>query len=341
MNKRDRVATYYNNARILVKNNNPKAARAYVLGLLNEALDAYHCASTILSKARTAAFMDRWIAVSRDLYNNGITDYVLECFGLKQPMQQPVAKPSGKQSQGKVKKDVPPKEEQLPTPSEQHDIDMSGLIDAASKTQGWCAEVFEMNKSAVVEITVSSSTNDASGTGFIISQNGYLLTNDHVVFDEVSGQYYPKASMSFIGSKKDYKIEVLFSDKKADIALCKFNADVAQDFTAVKRIVDYSGLKQGADCLVIGNAFGMGLAPFTGIIRFTKNREGDMVYTAPSNPGDSGGPVFNRIGECIGINKSRTVAVNGTAAEAYANATPMDKIDELLKKWTDANYIEL
>ena len=66
-----------------------------------------------------------------------------------------------------------------------------------------------------------------------------------------------------------------------------------------------------------------------------------MVYTAPSNPGDSGGPVFNRIGECIGINKSRTVAVNGTAAEAYANATPMDKIDELLKKWTDANYIEL
>ena len=91
----------------------------------------------------------------------------------------------------------------------------------------------------------------------------------------------------------------------------------------------------------IGNAFGMGLAPFTGMVRFTKNNNGNLVYTVPSSPGDSGGSVFDRFGECIGINKSKTVTVNGTAAETYANANPMDKIDELLKKWLSKNDIKL
>jgi V8-like Glu-specific endopeptidase len=85
----------------------------------------------------------------------------------------------------------------------------------------------------------------------------------------------------------------------------------------------------------------MGLAPFTGVVRFTKNDNGNLVYTAPSNPGDSGGPVLNRKGECIGINKSKTLAVNNVSADSYANATPMDKINELLEKWCESNKIIL
>ena len=50
---------------------------------------------------------------------------------------------------------------------------------------------------------------------------------------------------------------------------------------------------------------------------------------------------MNRQGECIGINKSKTLSVNHVSADGYANATPMDKIDELLKKWCEANGIEL
>lgn len=335
---KNQIATYYSNARELVKQGNPKAARAYVLLLLNAAVETRQSATTILIKAKTEAFLDKWIAVSRDLYDKGITDYVLECFGLSFRAEKKMPGEKAKQPE-KVK--TSPKEEPVVEDSSADYIDIAGLINETAKTQGWCAEVFEKNKDAVVEISVSAASKEASGTGFIISDNGYLLTNDHVVYDENNGAYYPKIKMTKFGDKKSHKIEVLFSDKTADIALCKFDPGAVSGFTCVKRIADYSSLMQGADCLVVGNAFGMGLAPFTGVIRFTKNHEGNLVYTAPSNPGDSGGPVFNRLGECIGINKSKTVAVNGATAEAYANATTMDKINELLTKWTKHNDIKL
>lgn len=337
---KDKITTYYSNARELVKQNNPKAARAYVLAILNYALETYKHASKILTKAKTAVFMERWITVSRELYDKGVTDFVLKCFNLPTNHEQQLPKEEKKpikRSGNSLPKCEAKSEPSVPS----GEIDITGLIDEAEKTQGWCAEVFDANRKAVVQISVSTSTHGASGTGFIISSNGYLLTNDHVVFDEQSGVYYSKVNMSFVGDKKKYKLEVLFSDKNADVALCKFNPEEVQGYTTIKRIADYSKLKQGADCLVIGNAFGMGLAPFTGIVRFTKNDSGNLVYTAPSNPGDSGGPVFDRNGDCIGINKSRTTAINNIAAEAYANATPMDTIDELLKKWTSNNGIKL
>ncbi len=340
MGEKDKIATYYSNARELVKQNNPKAARAYVLAILNYAVDTYNKSSTILLKARTGAFLDKWISVSRELYDKGLTDFVLKCFNLhtKQERQLPkVQKPTKPQPKKPIVQNETPSEPILAS----GEIDISGLIDETAKTQGWCAEVFERNRRAVVEIIVNSSGLGATGTGFIISKNGYLLTNDHVVYDEESQGYYPKAKMSFAGDKKSYKLNILFSDKKADVALCRFQPDEVGEFSVIKRVSDYSQVLQGADCLVIGNAFGMGLAPFTGVVRFTKNDKGNLVYTAPANPGDSGGPVLNRQGECIGINKSKTLAVNNVSADGYANATPMDKIDELLTKWCEANGIVL
>ncbi len=342
MDVRGKIATYYNNARILVTQNNPKAARAYVLAILNYALDTYNNASTALLKAKTAAFMKKWIAVSRELYEKGITDFVLESFCLPSLQEQQLPKVE-KNKENLAQKETPIKREETvePISKEGGEIDISGLIEETAQTQGWGAEVFEKNKSAVVEICVSNADVNATGTGFIISKNGYLLTNDHVVYDEESQGYFPKAKMAFAGNKKMYKLNILFSDKKSDIALCSFQPEEVGDFSVIKRIADYSQVLQGADCLVIGNAFGLGLAPVTGNVRFTKNVNGNLVYTAFSNPGDSGGPVMNRRGECIGINKSKTLTINNVSAEGYANATPMDKIDELLKKWTKSNNITL
>ena len=61
--------------------------------------------------------------------------------------------------------------------------------------------------------------------------------------------------------------------------------------------------------------------------------------------GDSGGPVFNGQGECVGINKSITAAVNcggsPVMAQGLTNATPMDRIDEMLEKWCKKHDITL
>ena len=341
MADKDRIATYYSNARELVKQNKPKEARAYVLAILNYALNTYKSASTILLKAKTGAFLDKWIAVSRELYDKGITDFVLKSFSLPTKQEQQLPKVDRKPARPQPKKDLQPKSVEPKPVGTDKEIDISGLIEGIAESQGWCAQVFEKNKSAVVEISVYDSTTASKGTGFIISRNGYLLTNDHVVYNEESQRYYSKAKISFAGNKKSYKLNILFSDKKSDVALCSFNPEEVGEFTAIKRISDYSQVLQGADCLVIGNAFGMGLAPFAGVVRFTKNESGNLVYTAPSNPGDSGGPVFNRQGECIGINKSKTLTVNNVSADGYVNATPMDKIDELLKKWCGNNGIKL
>lgn len=347
MSKREIIATYYSNARELVKRNMPKDARAYIVCILNIALETYNEAKTILLKAKTQAFLDKWIAVSKELYDRGITDYVLKCFGLSAKIEQQLPKPvlpkSHSPKQPLTKYGDLSEVEDKPEYSyfAKDEIDIAGLVEEAAKTQGWCAEVYEKNRTAVVEISFSGKLHGTSGTGFIISNNGYLLTNDHIVYDEQTGNYFPNATMSFADNKKRYKIKVLFSDKKSDVALCSFDPNEIQGFSTVKRIGDYSQILQGADCLVIGNAFDMGLAPFAGVVRFVKNDNGDLVYTAPSNPGDSGGPVFNRQGECIGINKSKTVSVNGEFSDGYTNATPMDEIDKLLFKWTNGNNIIL
>lgn len=352
MTNKKQITAYYVNAREQIKLNNPLLARKYVLLILNTAVKTYYSNNaSIMLKAKTAAFLDRWLAVSRDLYYKGITDYVRECFGLTvkcgEASTVPIVQDRGilpPSADGSDTRAHSPEADTQTPPAViegSGDIDFSGLIDEVADEQGWGADIFDSNKFAVVQISVVASMSISSGTGFIISQNGYLLTNDHVVFDEQNGIYHNKLKMSLLGEKKKHSLSVLFSDKKADVALCKFDPSKVDGFKSVKRIADYSKVKQGADCLVIGNAFGMGLAPCMGNIRFTKNDSGNLVYTIPSNPGDSGGPVFNRSGECIGMNKSKTIAVNGTTAEGYANATPMDTIDELLQKWISGNDITL
>lgn len=340
MAEKNDIILAYTSARELVKKNQPTAARKFVSKMLKVALQLYRRDDAILTKARNEAFMEQWIAVARDLEAFGITDYVLECFGLPThaaeelpgkatPLQHTPFHEEAKERKSDdvmaVSLDKTTTRETIETP----------------KSQGWCADMFARNKATVVEIWASTSHSHASGTGFVISEKGYLLTNDHVVRDEKKNDYCQCIRMKPIDSEKSYPIEVLESDKKADIALCKFDPNMASGLKSVKRIVNYSELQQGADCFVIGNAFGQGLAPFTGEVRFTMDDDGNLVHTAPTNPGDSGGPVINRNGEVIGINKSRTTSVGGEKAVGVANATPMSVIDDWLMKWTEKRGIAL
>ena len=237
---------------------------------------------------------------------------------------------------------VPPTVSQSPHTESQN---WSDTADADPESQGWSADLFQRYCGSVAEITAQNDREISSGTGFVISENGYLLTNHHVIWNERCHTVYADLRMKLPFEKYSGRLEVIDVSKADDLALCRFTIPLGVQFRAIPLVSDYTTVQQGADVLIIGNAFSMGLAPVNGIVRYTHDHKGNLVYSALSNHGDSGAPVFTRLGECIGINKSSTVSisVNNTENRAVgmANATPMDKIREHLDRWCRIHHINL
>lgn len=310
------LKAYYNNSLILIEQGNAVDARKYILAVLN-GLRGLHESSEIsyLQKATIEHHMRELYQVAVILRTSGVNDTVKMLMGMSTPT------PATAQGEQRTSN----------TPLDTH--------------QDWCANIFGKYKKGVVHIRATDRGVGGSGTGFIISKKGYLLTNAHVVVNSERDALCANLSFSFINDSIKHKMHVIEFSKEWDIALCRSEESLGESITVIPRIKDYSQLEQGADVVVIGNAFSMGLAPFSGIVKFTHDEEGNLVYTAPSNPGDSGGPVFNGQGECVGINKSITAAVNcggsPVMAQGLTNATPMDRIDEMLDKWCKKHDITL
>ncbi|WP_293764813.1 DegQ family serine endoprotease [uncultured Aquitalea sp.] len=135
------------------------------------------------------------------------------------------------------------------------------------------------------------------GSGFIISKDGYVLTNAHVVAraDEITVK---------LTDKREFKAKVIGSDARTDVALLKIDAN---DLPVV-RMADVANLKVGEWVLAIGSPFGFDNTVTSGIVS-AKNRmlpdENFVPFIqtdAAVNPGNSGGPLFNLRGEVVGIN---------------------------------------
>jgi serine protease Do len=135
------------------------------------------------------------------------------------------------------------------------------------------------------------------GSGFIISSDGYLITNAHVVegADEV------KVNLS---DKREFKAKVIGADKRTDVALLKIEA---KDLPKVT-IGDPDKLKVGEWVVAIGKPFGLDNTMTAGIVS-AKGRDLPQENLVPFiqtdaaiNPGNSGGPLFNLKGEVVGIN---------------------------------------
>ncbi len=190
----------------------------------------------------------------------------------------------------------------------------------------WEADVFERNLPAAVRVI----TGHGQGTGFFICADGLLVTNHHVIcHGELEGSIRIKSGDNRICCRVRY----IDSDEEHDVALLK--ADLRGESTPfIRLIADYSRLRQADKILLIGNALGNGLAPVSGIVKHTHDDyRNNLVYTAPSNHGDSGSPVLNRRGECVGIHKSSTVKDDDNAVRGYSNATPADTLQKLIFRW--------
>ena len=151
------------------------------------------------------------------------------------------------------------------------------------------------------------------GSGFIISKDGYILTNHHVVAgaDEVIVR---------LSNREEYVAEIIGSDKASDIAVLKVDAD---DLPTLK-FGDSDDLKVGEWVLAIGSPFGFDHSVTAGIVS-AKGRSLPSDNYVPFiqtdvaiNPGNSGGPLFNLDGEVIGINSQIYSRTGGFMGLSFA-----------------------
>ncbi|MDR5802960.1 DegQ family serine endoprotease [Caballeronia sp. LZ001] len=135
------------------------------------------------------------------------------------------------------------------------------------------------------------------GSGFIVSNDGYILTNAHVV----DGANVVTVKLT---DKREYRAKVVGADKQSDVAVLKIDA---KDLPTVK-IGDPNGSKVGQWVVAIGSPYGFDNTVTSGIISAKSRALPNENYTpfiqtdVPVNPGNSGGPLFNLQGEVIGIN---------------------------------------
>ncbi len=164
------------------------------------------------------------------------------------------------------------------------------------------------------------------GSGFIISKDGFVVTNNHVIDDA------DEINVSLEDGSK-YKAKVIGSDRKTDVALLKITSD--KEFKSVK-FGDSSKVRIGDWAIVIGNPYGLGGSVTVGVIsargRDINNGQSDefLQTDAAINKGNSGGPIFNAKGEVIGVSTAIFSPSGGSVGIGFA--TPAATVAQVVKQ---------
>jgi len=167
-------------------------------------------------------------------------------------------------------------------------------------------EIFEKTEESVVQVNVRAADGTSKpgnmGSGFVYSDKGYIITNNHVVDDA------GKVTVTFLDGES-YTAKIIGTDPDLDLAVLK--VEVGATYLQPIPIGDSSQLKVGEQITAIGNPFGLSGSMTSGIIsqmgRLLPQDSGysipDVIQTdAAINPGNSGGPLLNMNGEVVGIN---------------------------------------
>ena len=196
-----------------------------------------------------------------------------------------------------------------------------------------------------VEYTVTSNfmqgmsqLAQAQGSGIIISKDGYILTNNHIINSTDSSTYYEvsKATKVYVYLYNDttpYEAKIIGTDEQTDLAVIKIEKD---DLTPAE-LGDSNSVKIGEFAMAIGNPLGMQSSVTSGIISAvdrTVTGENGTTYTliqtdAAINSGNSGGALVNSEGKVIGIN---TLKLSGTGIEGMGFAIPINDTIDIYKQ---------
>ncbi len=200
-------------------------------------------------------------------------------------------------------------------------------------------ELYEKLSRGVVNITSTVLERDfffnivprqGAGSGSVIDERGYILTNHHVIEDA------RKLEVTLFSGKK-YPAKFIGSDPNSDIAVLKIDAP-KKDLTVIP-MGSSKDLKVGQKVLAIGNPFGLGQTLTTGVVSSvgrTLQAPGgalveDVIQTDASiNPGNSGGPLIDSSGFMIGVN---TAIFSPTGANVGIGfAIPIDTVKQVVKE---------
>lgn len=183
----------------------------------------------------------------------------------------------------------------------------------------------------------NSATATASGSGIIISEDGYILTNNHVVSSSSSesNSYYQiseatKVTVTLFNDETEYEAKIVGQDEQTDLAVIK----IEKSGLTKAEFADSDDVKVGEFAMAVGNPVNMTSTVTTGIISAVNRKITDSdgkTYTciqtdAAINSGNSGGALVNSEGKVIGIN---TLKLSGTGIEGIGFAIPINSTTDI------------
>lgn len=180
-----------------------------------------------------------------------------------------------------------------------------------------------------------SMTAEASGSGIIISEDGYILTNNHIVSTSSEESYYEvseatKVTVTLFNDETEYEAKIIGTDEQTDLAVIK----IEKTGLTKAEFADSDNIKVGEFAMAVGNPLGLESSITCGVVSAVNREVTDSdgkTYTliqtdAAINSGNSGGALVNSEGQVIGIN---TLKLQGEGIEGMGFAIPINSTEDI------------
>ena len=229
---------------------------------------------------------------------------------------------------------------------------MVSLVGYSETGVGVASKVRPSIVGITVEYSVNSifyrnkSTATAAGSGIIISEDGYILTNNHIVNSSSTSYYYElgkanKVTVTLYNDSTKYDATIVGTDSQTDLAVIK----IEKNGLKAAELGDSDAVQVGEFAMAIGNPLGLTDSVTAGIIsavnREVSDQDGNSYVAiqtdASINSGNSGGALVNSKGQVIGVN---TLKLSGTGVEGVGFAIPINSTKEIYEQLIQYNKVK-
>ena len=231
-----------------------------------------------------------------------------------------------------------------PVADPEFSLERAASVTDPNKTTLSTVEIVRLVSPATVSVYVMGTVNDRntpifSGTGFFVSENGYIVTNQHVIDDVINN-----SDLSLIVDVPGYEIpldaEIVGYDIQTDIAVLK--VEEQEEPFAYVTLGDSDTLQVGELVVAIGNPLGRLEGTVTvGVVSALNRQANNNGYTmeliqtdASINSGNSGGPLINSFGEVIGVTNAKI-----SASEGLGFAIPISNVRDIIQSIINYGYV--